>query len=62
MRRDTITVQGFLLERFLHEGYVQTWECRGCKKPDLVNVFHFPDLEPPVISILYGCHGCKGQL
>ena len=29
---------------------------------DLVNVFHFPELEPPVISILYGCQGCKGQL
>ena len=27
MRRDTITVQGFLLECFLYEGYVHTWEC-----------------------------------
>ena len=32
MRRDTITVQGFLLEYFLHEGYVHTWECPDEKK------------------------------
>ena len=34
MRRDTITVQEFLLECFLYEGYVQTWECPGWKKTE----------------------------
>ena len=33
MRRD-ITVQGFLLECFLYEGYVHTWECPGWKKTE----------------------------
>ena len=33
MRRDTTTVQGFILECFLYEGYVHTWECPGWKKP-----------------------------
>ena len=34
MRRDTITVQGFLLECFLYEGYVHTRECPGRKKTE----------------------------
>ena len=34
MRRDTITLQGFLLGRFLHEGYVHTWEYPGWKKTE----------------------------
>ena len=29
---NTITVQGFLLESFLYEGYVHTGECPGWKK------------------------------
>ena len=32
MRRDTITVQGCLLECFLYEGCVHTLECLGWKK------------------------------
>ena len=32
MRRDTFTVQGFLLECFLYEGCVHTSECPGWKK------------------------------
>ena len=34
MRRYTITVQGFLLECFLEEGYVHTWEYPGWKKTE----------------------------
>ena len=34
MRRDNITVQGFLLECFLYEGCVYTWECPGWKKTE----------------------------
>ena len=34
MRRDTITVQGFLLECFLYEGYIHTRECPGWKKTE----------------------------
>ena len=37
MRRDTIAVRGFLLECFLFEGYVHTWECPGWKKTENVN-------------------------
>ena len=34
MRQDAVTVQGFLLECFLHEGFVHTWECPTWKKTE----------------------------
>ena len=34
MRLDTNTVQEFLLEWFLYEGYVHTWECFGWNKTE----------------------------
>ena len=34
MRQDAVTVQGFLLEYFLYEGFVHTSECPTWKKTE----------------------------